>query len=41
MEKKLVDEWVNNFNKRIIERIDLFDWNPKRTILRGVEDVNG
>ncbi|MBN1294930.1 MAG: hypothetical protein JXB48_24045 [Candidatus Latescibacteria bacterium] len=41
MEKELVDLWVKNFNDRINERLDLFDWDPKRTILRGDEDVSG
>ncbi|MCE5251841.1 hypothetical protein LLG96_16660 [bacterium] len=41
MEKQLIDEWVNNFNKCIIDHIDLFDWDPKRTIVRGDEDIKG
>ena len=41
MEERLVDEWVDQFNKRLMERIELFDWDPKRKILHGDEDVNG
>ena len=40
-EKKLIDQWVTNFNKQIFDRIDLFDWNPKRIIVRGDEETSG
>ena len=30
-EKELIDRWVDTLNKRILERLDLFDWKPKQT----------
>ena len=41
VEKKLIDLWVTNFNKQIFDRIDLFDWDPKRIIVRGDEEISG
>lgn len=41
LEKELIDVWVGNFNTRIYERIDLFDWDPKRVSVRGDEDSGG
>lgn len=41
LEKELIDAWVSNFNSRIYERIDLFDWDPQRVTVRGDEDSGG
>ena len=38
---KLIDSLVHNLNNNIIERIYLFDWDPKRIIIRGDEETNG
>ena len=39
--RKLIESLVHNFNNNIIERIYLFDWDPKRIIIRGDEEING
>lgn len=31
VERELADRWVDAFNTRVLERMDLFDWEPKRT----------
>ena len=40
-EKELVDRWVKNFNKVILENLDVFGWEPKRTEIRGDEEISG
>ena len=37
LERDLINRWVDGFNSRIIERLDLFDWEPKRTRIQGDE----
>ena len=41
LERQLIDRWVDRFNTVIMERIDLFGWEPLRTELRGDEDTRG
>ncbi|MHB9028388.1 MAG: hypothetical protein ACYC9O_06435 [Candidatus Latescibacterota bacterium] len=31
LERELANRWVDAFNTRIFERLDLFEWEPKRT----------
>lgn len=40
-EKELIDRWVERFNEVIIEHIDVFGWEPKRTEIRGDEETKG
>lgn len=30
-EKELIDRWVDTLNTRLLERMDLFDWKPKKS----------
>jgi hypothetical protein len=41
LERDLINRWVDSFNNRILERLDLFDWEPKRTRLQGDEGTSG
>lgn len=41
LEKDLAARWVEMFNARIMERLDLFDWDPKTTPVRGAQDTGG
>jgi len=40
-ERELVDRWVERFNEVILEHLDVFGWEPKRTEIRGDEDTKG
>ncbi|MBT4485524.1 MAG: hypothetical protein HOC71_17795 [Candidatus Latescibacteria bacterium] len=40
-EKKLIENWVENFNDIIIENIRVFGWEPKRTEIKGDEEKSG
>ncbi len=40
-EKELIDLWVKQFNQVIIDNLDVFGWEPKRTELRGDEETKG
>lgn len=41
LERRLIDSWVDQFNTVIMDRIDLFGWEPLHTELRGDEDTSG
>ncbi|HUT63293.1 MAG TPA: hypothetical protein VMZ04_04980 [Anaerolineae bacterium] len=41
MEKNLIDTWVEQFNEIILNNLDVFGWEPKRTELGGDEDISG
>jgi len=40
-EKELIDQWVERFNEIILDNLDVFGWEPKRTEMRGDEEVKG
>lgn len=40
-EKELIDLWLKHFNQVIIDNLDVFGWEPKRTELRGDEETKG
>ena len=41
LEKKLIDDWVDEFNKVMSKKIRIFGWEPKRTEMEGVEETEG
>ncbi|MFC1607781.1 hypothetical protein ACFL47_07400 [Candidatus Latescibacterota bacterium] len=41
VERQLIDQWVTSFNQQVTDRIYLFDWDPKRIIVRGEEETKG
>ena len=41
MERDLADRWTVRFNDRIMERLEWFGWEPRRTEPDGAEDVKG
>jgi len=40
-EKELVERWIEDFNGVIIDNLDVFGWQPKRTEIRGDEETSG
>lgn len=41
MEKRLIENWVNNFNDVILQNLETFGWEPKSTKIRGEEEISG
>ena len=41
MERDLANRWTARFNARIMERLEWFGWEPRRTEHGGAEDVKG
>ncbi len=41
MEKEIVNLWVHQFNELILNNIDMFSWEPKRTEIHGDEENEG
>ena len=40
-ERELIDRWVEEFNIVVIEKIGIFGWEPKKSVITGDEETEG
>ncbi len=40
-QRELINNWVNSFNNLMMEKIEVFGWEPRKTEVKGSEETSG